>query len=80
MKDNNFWAHFHLTVNEVSVIGFLLAIIFLIMALATKRSDGWGGAGMLTLMISIVGIFLAFSAETRLLMRSAGCHDHLLGA
>jgi len=60
MKGSNFWAHFHLTVNEVPVIGFLLAAVFLALSITTQKRDGWARAGILTLGISIVGILLAF--------------------
>lgn len=60
MKENNFWAHFHLTVNELPVIGFLLATVFLALSLLTQTRDGWARAGMLTLAISVAGVLLAF--------------------
>lgn len=60
MNQNNFWAHFHLTVNEVPIIDFLLAIVFLALSLITQKRDGWARAGMLTLGISVAGVLLAF--------------------
>lgn len=60
MKHNNFWAHFHLTVNDVPVLGFLLATLFLLLAVITKRKNGWAQAGMLTLVLSFLGVVAAF--------------------
>ncbi len=60
MKEDNFWAHFHLTVNEVPIIGFFLAAVFFGLSLINKKRNGWAHAGMLTLGISVVGGLLTF--------------------
>lgn len=60
MNEDNFWAHFHLTVNEVPVIGFFLAAVFLSLSLISQKKDGWARAGMLTLAISVAGVLMAF--------------------
>jgi hypothetical protein len=60
MNEDNFWAHVHLAVNDVPIIGFFFAAIFLVTAVTTPARDGWAKASMLTLAISFLGMLLAF--------------------
>jgi hypothetical protein len=60
MRKDNFWAHFHLMVNDVPIIGFFFTAVFLIAAIITPARDSWARAGMLTLFISFLGMLLAF--------------------
>lgn len=57
---NNFWAHFHLMVNDIPILGFLFASVFLVLALTTNKQDGWARAGMLTIAIAMLGVLAAF--------------------
>lgn len=60
MNDNSFWAHFHLMVNDVPILEFLLTALFFILALTSRWRDDWARAGMLTLTISMLGVLAAF--------------------
>ncbi|TWI82608.1 hypothetical protein [Chitinophaga japonensis] len=60
MDHNNFWAHFHLTVNDLPILGFLFATVFLILALTTRWRDSWARAGMVMLAFSFLGVLAAF--------------------
>ena len=60
MSDNNFWAHFHLMVNDVPVIGFFFATIFLILSLTSRARDSWARASVLIIIVSVLGMSLAF--------------------
>jgi hypothetical protein len=57
---NNFWAHFHLMVNDIPILGFLFAALFLLLAVVTKRKSGWAQAGMLMVALSFLGVLAAF--------------------
>jgi hypothetical protein len=54
------WAHVHLIVNEVPILGSLFAALLFIVALSTRDRDGWARAGILTLAVSVLGLLLAF--------------------
>jgi len=60
MNNDSFWAHFHLTVNDVPILGLLFATLFFMLSVMTKRSDAWARAGILTLAISFLGVLAAF--------------------
>jgi uncharacterized membrane protein len=60
MMRDNFWAHVHLAVNDVPIVGFIFASLFIVAALTTRSKDSWAKAGMLTLAVSFLGLILAF--------------------
>jgi hypothetical protein len=60
MSDDNFWAHVHLAVNDIPIIGFFFTAIFLVAALTNSSKDSWAKASMLTLAVSFLGLVLAF--------------------
>jgi hypothetical protein len=60
MSQDNFWAHFHLLVNDVPVIGFFFAALFLIAALTMPDRDSWARGGMLIIGVSFLGMVLTF--------------------
>jgi hypothetical protein len=60
MMEDNFGAHFHLVVNDIPILGFFFASVFLIASISTKGRDSWARAALLTLIISFIGMILAF--------------------
>ena len=60
MGEDNFGAHFHLVVNDIPILGFFFASVFLLASIITKEGNAWARAALLTLSISFVGMILAF--------------------
>jgi hypothetical protein len=58
------WAHFHLIVNEIPILGAMLTVVFFAIALFGGNRDAWARAGMVTLAVSVVGMLLAFFSGT----------------
>lgn len=54
------WAHTHLLVNHVPVLGPLFAAGFLLLALVTRDRDGWVRAAIVTLAASFAGAVAAY--------------------
>ena len=59
MGEDNFGAHFHLVVNDIPILRFFFASVFLLASIITKEGNAWARA-LLTLSISFVGMILAF--------------------
>jgi uncharacterized membrane protein len=60
MNEDNFGAHLHLLVNDVPILGFFFVAVFLATALITNNRETWTRAALLTLVISFVGMIVAF--------------------
>jgi uncharacterized membrane protein len=53
------WAHVHLFVNDVPLIGLVFASTFFAIALAVREGDHWVRAGMVALALAAGGTVLA---------------------
>jgi hypothetical protein len=54
------WAHVHLVVNEVPIVGSLFAAVLLLVATVIRSRDGMVWAALIVLGISFLGLVLAF--------------------
>jgi hypothetical protein len=54
------WAHVHLMVNELPIVGSAFAFVLLAVASVSPGRDAWGRAGSLVLAIAIFGVVAAF--------------------
>jgi hypothetical protein len=54
------WAHIHLIVNEIPVLGALFAAALLSVALFAPARDAWTRSGLLVLGLAVLGLAAAF--------------------
>jgi uncharacterized membrane protein len=54
------WAHVHLLINNVPILGSFFAALFFAVAATRNSRDAWAGAGMVMLGIASLGALLAF--------------------
>jgi hypothetical protein len=54
------WAHMHLLVNEVPILGTLFAAALLSVATIAKERSGWARAGLLVVGLASAGLVLTF--------------------
>jgi hypothetical protein len=54
------WAHIHLIVNDMPIVGSALALVLLTVALISPARDAWARAGSLVLAIALCGVVAAF--------------------
>jgi hypothetical protein len=54
------WAHFHLIVNEVPILGSVFAAVLLLAASFARARDAWARSGLLILGLAVLGVLAAF--------------------